>query len=69
MSSHCSWDIVEVGRPSAAGLELVVCFVERSVAAGAGVNSFFRHVLVVFANEGSFGSFLSEDAELLCAVC
>jgi hypothetical protein len=40
-------------------------FVEGSVAGGAGVDAGFRHVLVVFAGEGSFGSFFTEDAELL----
>jgi hypothetical protein len=65
MSRYRTRDIVKVRRPSASGLELVGGFVEGSVAGGAGVDAGFRHVLVVFAGEGSFGSFFTEDAELL----
>lgn len=37
---HCARDTVEVGRPPAAGFELVGCFVEGSGAACAGVDAF-----------------------------
>ena len=65
MSRYRTGDIVKVRRPSASGLEFVRGFVEGSIAGGAGVDAGFRHVLVVFAGEGSFGSFFTEDAELL----
>jgi hypothetical protein len=65
MSPYRTGDTVKVRRPSASRLELVGGFVEGSIAGGAGVDAGFRHVLVVFAGEGSFGSFFSEDAELL----
>jgi hypothetical protein len=37
---------VPEGRPSAAGIELVVCFVERRVAACAAINTGFGVVLI-----------------------
>ena len=57
-------DVVEVRGPSAAGLELMVGFVEGCVAAGAGVDTLAGHVLVVDAGVGSFGALFAEDAEL-----
>jgi hypothetical protein len=72
MSRHSTRNIVKVCRPSASGLELVRGSVERSVTGGAGIDTGFRHVLVVFAGEGSFGSFLTDNAELfweLLACC
>jgi len=56
---------IEKSRPTAAGLELVVGFVERGLAAGAGVDAGGRGVFVVLASEGGFGALLAEDAELL----
>jgi hypothetical protein len=55
---------VEKRRPAAAGLELVGRFVERSGAAGAGVDAGGGHVFVIYASVGCFGPFLAEDAEL-----
>jgi hypothetical protein len=57
---------VKEGRPSAAGLELVLGSVNWCVAAGASICAGGRGVLVVFAGEGRFGTFLTENAELLC---
>lgn len=65
VSRHSARDIVEIRRPSATRLELVICFVERGVAASAGVDARLRHMLVVFADVWSFGSLLSENTELL----
>ncbi len=59
-------DAVEIGGPAAAGFELVRGFVERGVAAGAGVDAGGGHVFVVGSCEGGFGAFLAEDAELFC---
>lgn len=58
-------DAVKVGRPAAAGAELVSCLVERRVASGARVHARVRAVLVVLSGAGPFGSLFAEDAELL----
>jgi hypothetical protein len=65
MPRHSARNIVKVCRPSASGLELVGGFVEGSIAGGAGIDSGFRHVLVVFAGEGSFSTFFADNTELL----
>lgn len=62
---HSTRDGIEERRPAAARLELLVRLVERSVAAGAGVDARGGHVLVIFARVGSFGALLAKDAELL----
>lgn len=41
-------------------------FVERSGAAGAGVDTAGRHVLIVNAGVGGFGAFFAKDSELFC---
>ena len=56
---------VPKGRPSAAGVKLVICFVERRIAAAARVDAGVGVVLVVGAGTGGLGAFLAEDAELL----
>jgi hypothetical protein len=66
VSGHGARHGVKEGRPSAARLELVLGSVDWCVAAGAGICAGSRGVLVVFAGEGRFGAFLTEDAELLC---
>ena len=66
VSGHGARHGVEEGRPSAAGLELVLGSVNWCVAAGASICARGRGVLVVFAGEGRFGAFLTENAELLC---
>jgi hypothetical protein len=53
-------------RPSASRIKLMVRFVERRVAAGAGIHARGRVVLVVFARAGHFSAFVAEDSELLC---
>jgi len=65
VSRHSARDVIEVCRPSAAGLELVGCFVERGVTGGAGVDALGGHVLVIFAGEWGFGALVAEEAELL----
>ena len=62
---HGAWNTVKVRRPPAAGLELVVCFVERSVAARTGVDAVIRVVLIKFPGSRWFSTFLTEDAELI----
>jgi hypothetical protein len=59
---------VPEGGPPAAGIELVVCFVERRVAALAGIDAGFRVVLVEWAGAGVFGALLAKNAELLWAI-
>lgn len=66
MSCHGARDAVEVCGPTAARLEFVGCLIQGGVAAGAGVDTVGRVVLVVFAGEGGFGAFFAEDAELFC---
>lgn len=65
MSCHRARDRVEVGRPAAAGFELVRCLVERSGAGGARVDPVRRHVLVVGARVGGFGALFAKNTELL----
>lgn len=65
--AYSSWHGVPEGRPSAARVELVVCFVERRVATGAAVDAGGRVVLIVFAGAGHLGALLPEDAELFCS--
>ena len=64
VSRHGAWDVVEVCRPSTARLEFVVCLVEWRIAGGAGIDSLFRHMLVIFSGEWSFSALFAEDAEL-----
>ena len=52
-------------RPSTPGVELVVCLVERRVAAGALVHASIRVVLVELAGAGHLSALLAENAELL----
>lgn len=66
VARHGAGDAVVVGRPAAAGLELVVGLVEGRVAAGAGVDARLRAVFVVLARAGTLGTLFAQDAELLC---
>ena len=61
---HGAGDGVEVGRPAAAGLELVRRAVQGRGAGGAGVGAVGRHVLVVGARVGGFGALVADDGEL-----
>lgn len=67
MSCDSVRDGVEESRPAATRLELVVCSVERSLAASAGVDALGGHVLVVLAGEWCFGTLLTKNTELLYA--
>ena len=58
-------DTVKVGRPAAAGAELVVGLVQRRIASGAGVDALLWVVLVKLASSGSLCTLLPQDAELL----
>jgi len=66
VAGHGAWDAIEVGRPAAARLELVVGLVERGVAPGTVVDALVGEVLVVLSREGALGAFLPEHPELLC---
>lgn len=66
VSGYSTGNGIEEGRPAAPRLELVVGLVKRSVATGAGVDTFGRHVLVKVAAVGCLGALFAEDAELLC---
>ena len=66
VASHGSRNVVEVRRPAAARLELLLRSVQWRVAGCAGVDAAFRHVFVKFAGKGGLGSLLPEDAELIC---
>jgi hypothetical protein len=66
VSCYRTLNRIEIRRPSAAGLEFVGRFVQRGVAADAGVNAGGWLVFVVFAGEGRFRALFAEDAELLC---
>lgn len=65
MPRHRAWDAIEVGRPAAAGFELVGRFVQRRVAASTSVDAIGGHVLVIDTGVGGFGTLFAEDAELL----
>lgn len=62
---HGAGDAVEIGRPSAAGLELVVGPVQGRVAAGAAVHALAGVVLVVLPSPRGLCSLLTENTELL----
>jgi hypothetical protein len=66
VSGYSTRDSIEESRPAAARLELVVGLVERSLAAGTGVDTLGGHVLVKVAAVGRLGALVTEDAELLC---
>lgn len=68
VAGHGAWDGVEVCRPAAARLELVVGLVERCAAPCASVDTLGRVVLVIFTGARGLGALLSEDAELLCKI-
>ncbi len=59
-------DAVKVGRPAAAGLELVVGRVERRLTAGAGVDARLGEVLVGRSRVGRLRALFPQDLELLC---
>jgi len=65
VSRHGAGNGVVERRPSATALELLLRGVKRRVAAGAGVDTAGRRVLVVLAAEWGLGALLAEDAELL----
>jgi len=58
-------DAVKVGRPTTAGLELMVCLVQRRIATCARVDSMIRGELIVLSGEWSFGALLSQNSELV----
>jgi hypothetical protein len=61
---HGPRDAVEVGRPSAARLELVRGLVERRITPCTSVDAFLGGVLVVLARERRLSTLLPKDAEL-----
>ncbi len=67
VASDGSGEAVEVSGPAAAGLELVVGLVQRSIAAGARVDALAGVVLVKLPRSCGFSALLPEDAELLCS--
>ena len=66
MPRHSARDSIKVRRPATARLEFMSGFIERSIAAGAGVDAARGHVFVVCAGVRGFSAFLAEDAELFC---
>jgi hypothetical protein len=66
VAGDSSRDAVEIRRPAAAGLELVVRLVQRGTAAGARVDAGVGEELVVLARARRLGSLLPQDPELLC---
>lgn len=64
MSLHSSGDRVEISGPATARLELVVCFVERSIAASTVVHTLRGVVGIILASAGTLGAFLTKDAKL-----
>ena len=67
MSCNSTGDGVEEGRPATARFEFVGGFVERCIAAHAGVDARAGSrgvVLVVFAGVGCFCTLFADDAEL-----
>ena len=68
VSLHGAGDAVEVGRPAAPGVELLLRRVEGRGAGGACVDACAGGMLVVCAAAGSLGAFFAEDAELFCGL-
>jgi hypothetical protein len=66
VSGHSAGNGIEESGPATARLELMLCGVNRCVAAGAAIGAGARGVLVVLARERRFGAFVTENAELLC---
>lgn len=64
MSGDGSRDGIKISRPPTAGLELVVCRVERSIAPGAIVRALGRIVRVVLAASRALSALLAQDAKL-----
>lgn len=58
-------DAVEVCRPAAAAAELVVCLVQRRLAACARVHALLGVVLVKLAAAGRLGALLAENTKLI----
>jgi len=64
LSDSARYGIPECG-PSAARVELVVCFIERRVASNACIDTGVRVVFVEFTGTRHLSALLSEDSELL----
>ena len=67
MSDHRSRNAVEIRRPAAPGVKLVVGAIQRRIAAGALVHPLLGIVLVVVAATGPLRAFLTKNPELLCS--
>lgn len=65
VSSHCAWNGIEICRPPAATLELMLGLIDWCIAACACVDSLVWVVFVVLASEWCFSTFLTQNAELL----
>lgn len=64
VSRHCTRNRVKIGRPAAAGFELVRGLVERSGTGGACVDAARRHMLIVGACVGGLGALIAKNPEL-----
>jgi hypothetical protein len=67
LSNRARHSVPESG-PAAARVKLVVCLVERRVAARTAVHAGGRVVLIKFAGSGVFSAFLAQDTKLLCGL-
>ena len=63
---HCTGNGVKISGPTASGLELVRCLVQRCVTGGAGIYALGRIVRVVFARIRRLGALLAKNSELFC---
>lgn len=68
MASYGAGDAVEIGWPATARTELVVRLVKGSIAAGAGVDTLGRGMLVVLTRARGLSSLFSKNTELLCTM-
>jgi len=66
MSRNSAWDVIEIRRPAATGLELLVCGIEGGIAAGASINTGGGCMFVVFTYVRRLGALLPEDTKLFC---
>lgn len=64
MPRHRAGDRVEVGRPAAAGFELVRSLVERSGAGSARVDAARWHMFVVGTGVRGFGALFAKNMKL-----
>lgn len=65
VAGHGAGDAVEVRRPAASGLELVIGFVQWCLTSCTGVDALLRVVLIKLSRAWCLGALLPENSKLL----